>query len=302
MPKKSSKEEFINKSNTIHNFKYNYSLVEYINNKTKVKIICKEHGVFEQRPDNHIQKQKCPLCVNTNIKSNKDQFILKSKIKFGDLYDYSLVEYINNKSKVKIICKEHGVFEQKPNLHLSKSVKVACLKCSNEKRMINFEDIIKRMTIKHNQLYDYSKFEYNGQNSKSIIICKKHGEFKQTVLSHLNGIGCKKCKNSTGETTISNILESLNIEYITEYKFNDCIYKKKLPFDFYLPKFNICIEFNGKQHYEKIDFFGGGEYLKLIKKRDNIKRQYCKDNNITLIEIKYNEINNISNIISSYIE
>ncbi len=299
MPKKQTKEGFINRSNLIHNFEYDYSLVEYINNKTKVKIICKKHGVFEQRPDNHIQNQKCPLCINNNIKSNKEDFILKSIIKFGKLYDYSLVEYINNKTKVKIICKEHGLFEQKPDLHLSKFIKIPCLECSSKDRMIDTKNIINRMSIKHNNFYDYSKFIYNGQNNKSVIICPNHGEFKQTVLSHLNGRGCKKCKNSKGELLISNILDEMNVKYHTEYKFDDCYYKKKLPFDFYLPNYNTCIEFNGKQHYEEVNFFGGKKYLELIKKRDNIKRQYCKNNNIVLIEIKYNQ--NINDIISSYL-
>jgi len=299
MPIRQTKEGFIEKSNNIHNFEYDYSLVEYINNKTKVKIICKEHGEFEQRPDNHIQKQKCPLCVNTNIKSNKDEFILKSKIKFGNLYDYSLVEYINNKTKIRIICKEHGIFEQKPDLHLSKSVKTPCLECTSKSRMVDYDDIINRMSIKHNNFYDYSKFIYTGQNNKSIIICPNHGEFEQLVLAHLNGSGCKKCNNSKGELIISNILDTLNIDYKTEYKFDDCIHKKKLLFDFYLPNHNTCIEFNGKQHYEEVDFFGGKKYLELIKKRDNIKRQYCKNNNIVLIEIKYNQ--DINDTISSYL-
>ena len=89
--------------------------------------------------------------------------------KFGELYDYSLVEYINNKTKVKIICKEHGVFEQRPDLHLFK-VKNACIDCSAKNRMIDYDNIINRMSIEHNNFYDYSKFIYTGQNNKSIII------------------------------------------------------------------------------------------------------------------------------------
>ena len=218
-----TREDFIQKSNHIHNFEYDYSLVEYVNNKTKVKIICQKHGVFEQRPDNHIQNQKCSQCININIKSNREEFILKSKIKFGNLYNYSLVEYVNNKTKVKIICKKHGVFEQIPNLHLSRSVKIACLECTSKNRMVDYEDIVNRMSSKHNKFYNYSKFIYNGQNNKSTIICPTHGEFEQVVLAHLNGKGCKKCKNSKGELIISNILDELNIDYKTEYRFDDCI-------------------------------------------------------------------------------
>jgi hypothetical protein len=105
---------FIKKANLKHNNKYNYSLVDYINNKNKVKIICPIHDVFEQSPNDHLTGNGCSLCGNKNL--NKEFFIKKAKLKHGDRYDYSLVEYINNKTKVKIICPLHGVFEQAPKL------------------------------------------------------------------------------------------------------------------------------------------------------------------------------------------
>ena len=118
-------EDFINICKKIHGDKYDYSLVKYVNNKTKVKIICNDHGVFEQSPSNH-DKAGCPKCGGTGKITQKD-FIEKAKSVHGDRYDYSLTDYINSKIKIKIICKEHGIFEQWPG-HLLNGV--GCSTCN----------------------------------------------------------------------------------------------------------------------------------------------------------------------------
>ena len=110
---------------------------------------------------------------------------------------------------------------------------------------------------------------------------------------HLNSRGCPNCSNSKGALKIKNILDINNIEYFQEMRFNDCRNKNSLPFDFYLPEYKTCIEFDGLQHFESIDYWGGEERLNYIKKNDNIKNEYCKDNNIKLIRVPYYEINNI---------
>ena len=298
MPKRSTKEIFIEKSEKIHKNEYDYSSVNYINNKTKVIIICKVHGPFEQRPDNHIQGQKCQKCIGNNLKSNSEEFINKSIQKFGKIYDYSKVEYKNNKSKVKLICPKHGEFEQKPDNHFQ--TKIPCKKCDSEKRFINIKDLIENLKEIHNNYYDYSKLEYLGRNKKSIIICPKHGEFEQQINAHILGSGCKKCSQSNGEKIISSILNDRKIEFKSEFKFDDCKYKSHLKFDFYIPSKNLCIEFNGIQHYTPIEFFGGESYFKEMKVRDNIKVSFCKSNGINLLIIKYTkDRNKIEDLISS---
>lgn len=118
-------EEFIQKARKVHGDKYNYSLVDYKNAHTKIKIICPIHGEFEQRPNNHLDGRGCLKCASqnkgkkiskTNTK-NTDYFINKSKEIHGDKYDYSKVNYINNRTKVEIICPKHGSFWQIPNSH-----------------------------------------------------------------------------------------------------------------------------------------------------------------------------------------
>lgn len=298
--KKMNTEEFILKSKLIHGDKYDYSFVKYSNNKTKVKIICKEHGEFLQKPNNHLNGQNCMRCVNPNVKLETKDFIIKSKERFGDYYDYSKVEYKNNKTKVKLICPKHGEFEQKPNNHFIQ--KIPCKKCDSEKRFININTLIENLKEIHNNYYDYSKLEYIGRNKKAIIICPKHGEFEQRIHTHILGSGCKKCSQSNGEKLISHILYEMNIDFKTEHKFDDCKYKTHLKFDFYIPSKNICIEFNGLQHYKIVPFFGGEEYYKEIIMRDKIKEEYCKSKNIKLLTIKYTlERERINDIIFQYL-
>ncbi len=119
--------EFLEKANKIHNNKYDYSKFIYVNNKIKSIVICNEHGEFEQEPSSHLQGSGCGKCYGTHL-SNTIEFSLKANKIHNNKYDYSQVEYINNGIKIKIICPEHGVFEQKPKNHLSGQ---GCHKCSN---------------------------------------------------------------------------------------------------------------------------------------------------------------------------
>lgn len=122
--------------------------------------------------------------------------------------------------------------------------------------------------------------------------------FNQSPNSHLRGRGCPICKLSKGELNIKKFLENNKIEYIPQYRFKDCRDKNTLPFDFYLPNHNVCIEYDGKQHFEPYWCDVDGVSFNLTKKHDGIKNNFCSENNIKLIRIKYDDIN-ILNILSS---
>ena len=189
-------EIFIERSNTKHNFKYDYSKSKYIGAREYILIICKDHGEFLQTPSNHTHKTKpqgCPKCGNiTSAKkqsSNTAEFIKKSKLIYGEKYDYSKVNYITNSKNVIIICKYHDDFLQKPSNHLNGS---GCCKCGGTKKLTT-DEFITNAKIIHDNKYDYSKTKYILSREKVIIICKNHGEFLQTPNIHLNGSGCDKC-------------------------------------------------------------------------------------------------------------
>lgn len=298
--KKLTTNEFIKKANITHNNKYNYKNTNYINTLTDVNITCPEHGDFEQKASNHLNGNGCPTCGfisgGSKIKSNTETFINKANIIHNKTYDYSLVNYINVRTKIKILCTIHGIFEQLPSNHLSGS---GCYKCGNLSiatfKSKSNNDFIIDAKIKHNDEYDYSLVNYIDAKTKIKIICKKHVEFEQLPSNHLSGSGCPICNESKGEKEIRCFLIKNEIKFIRQKTFSDCKNINLLSFDFYLPDSNTCIEFNGRQHYEPINKWGGiPQYEKQII-NDKIKMKYCRDNNIPLIIIKYDD--NILNML-----
>jgi len=303
--KKLTTETFIKKAKEVHSDKYDYSLVKYVNANTKIKIICPKHGVFEQKPFLHLQNYGCQICGN-NIKLTTETFIKKAKEVHGDKYNYSLAKYVGSHLKIKIICPKHGVFEQKPNNHLCGQ---GCYRCGETIRSnIKFINANNSFLIKankiHSNLYDYSLVQYKNNRSKIKIICSKHGVFEQKVNSHLSGHGCPECNISKGELKIKNILDEKNIEYAFQKTFDDCITpnNRKLKFDFYLPNQNILIEYDGKQHYVPLNYFGGIKSFNVRKEYDEIKNKFAKDNNITLLRIPYFKYKIIDKLIQKIIE
>lgn len=191
MPNKKTQEQFIAEAIEIHNGRYDYSLVNYINSKTKVKILCKIHGEFMQNPTSHLSGIGCPVCSG-NTKLTTESFIEKAAKVHGNLYDYSNVVYTSSKSKVEIICRTHGSFWQVPSMHLSGN---GCATCKSKIKYTN-ETFIDKANKVHGDRYDYSLVQYKDSNTKIKIICKEHGMFSVKPNSHLSGVQCARCKNT----------------------------------------------------------------------------------------------------------
>lgn len=113
----------------------------------------------------------------------------------------------------------------------------------------------------------------------------------------MNGIGCPICKLSKGELRIKNYLDENKIKYVRQKKFRECKDKRMLPFDFYLPSENICIEFDGEQHFAIINYYGGTTNFEEIKKRDNIKNYFCEKSGITLIRLNKTNVDKIDELL-----
>ena len=288
-----STKQFIEEANLIHNNKYNYSKVNYINANTKVCIICPIHGEFWQTPANHLKGRKCPKCKFELLKrkntKSKEQFITEANIIHNNKYNYSKIEYVNTNTKVCIICPEHGEFWQTPANHLKKH---GCPKCSFEKNKdvnrSNANNFIKKAREIHGNRYDYSKIKYTNNRVEVCIVCPKHGEFWQTPHSHLCGCGCPNCQQSKLENKTKIILDNLNIKNIQRCDSSYLDWLDKQHLDFYLPDYKIAIECQGIQHYKPIKYFGGEKKFKTVQKLDEEKRNKLKEHNIELIYINYN--------------
>jgi predicted nucleic acid-binding Zn-ribbon protein len=194
-----TKEEFIEKARKIHGNFYDYSKVDYINNKTKVTIICPIHGKFEQSPNNHLKGQGCPKCgIQKNALSRTltaKEFVEKAKEVHQNKYDYSKVDYINNHTKVEIICPIHGSFWQQPKNHL---VGKGCPKCGVKSgatsRLLTAKEFIEKAKKVHGDLYDYSKITYKHNKAKVEIVCNTCGyPFQIVPYALLMGQGCPFC-------------------------------------------------------------------------------------------------------------
>ena len=283
-----TQDEFIKKCKEMWGDKYDYSLTKYKNANNKIKVIY-DGIVYEQCAQSHISGMAPEIHMNHN------SFIKYAKDKWGDKYDYSLVVYEHCKNKVKI--KYNGyIYEQTPEQHL---------KCAPENIRLSVKKTTEQFIIEANQVHDnkysYEKTNYIKNHIKVTITCPIHGDFDQNPLSHVQGCGCPNCNESHGEKEISIFLKSKKINFVRQKKFKNCRNVFELPFDFYIPSMGICIEFDGIQHFQPLDYFGGINTFEKLKINDEIKNNFCEDNYINLIRIKYNEIDKIEYILSKFI-
>lgn len=301
-----TKERFIERAIKKYGSKYDYNHVNYGNYISRVKIICPEHGEFWQSPKEHLRsKHGCQKCGDKKINDKRTlttgEFIKRSKKIHNHKYDYELVDYKNNITKVKIICPIHGVFEQDPCNHLRGN---GCNKCGQDrlakKVSVTVDNFISRSNLIHENKYDYSLVKNITPiiSTKVPIICPEHGVFEQIAHNHLSGYGCLKCSHN-GKSKDEAILEKYFIKNNISYSKNTYQILNKKELDFYLPDYNIAIEINGMYWHNETK--GKHKYHHLDK------LNLCKDKNIRLLQytdydltvkknIVFSQLNSILNI------
>lgn len=211
--------EFISKAKAVHGDKYDYSQTVYTNMKTKLAVICRVHGVFEQLPTNHIYGGfNCPKCA-PSAKQNIEIFIKRAKLVHGDKYDYSRTIYHGADSDLVINCLIHGEFTQRAIGHLNGS---GCHKCALIRS--DTKSFIEKARLIHGEKYNYSKTDYKKTREKIIIICPTHGEFLQKPMEHLKGFGCIDCGGSKLLTTDKFIQKAKSI-HGEKYDYSKADYK-----------------------------------------------------------------------------
>lgn len=297
-------ESYIQKAKLIHGKKYDYSKTSYVHNHQKLIIICPEHGDFEVRASNHITKQANGCIKCGEIRSHNEQrksmesFLNEANKVHNFKYDYSDSQYKNFNSKISIKCNTHGNFTQLVSNHLNG---MGCSKCSFESREIkpeNFDSYLIRFKEVHNDYYNYEKSIYKGYDNKILVICPLHGDFECAVYNHLKGRGCPKCRRSKGELEISKWLDNNSINYIDQYKINECRNIRPLPFDFYIESHNLLIEFQGEQHSKQLTGNWTRYDLKSRQETDLKKKNFALNNNYNFLEINFNE--NIKQKLNEY--
>lgn len=304
--RKLTTQEWVEKAIQIHGDKYDYSKVDYKGSTFKVTIICKEHGEFDQNSHDHLCNKGCKECGKLKQGSNKSnilEFIQKSNLIHNNFYNYSKSIYNTSKDKILIICPVHGEFLQTAGDHLEGK---GCLKCGRIKNIFartkSLDDFIKCSSKVHANYYNYDFVKYITTHTKVVISCPIHGKFLQSPNKHLKGQGCPKCMYKNQQKLFDKLQKDCKQELVYEYS-PDWLGRQR--FDMYFLKYNIAVEYNGKQHQVPIKHFGGDVGFQKTQERDNIKRQKCKDNDCVLFEVKYDYdendyeelVNNINSII-----
>ena len=187
MRRKKTREEFIAEARKVHGDKYDYSLVEYIDYSSPVRIICPVHGEFWQRPSDHLNcKDACYRC--RGVVKTTEEFIEEARKVHGDRYDYSQADFQGMIDRITIICRKHGLFSQMVRLHLMGR---GCPRCVGRGRTT--AEFIEKAKEVHGEKFDYSQTEYVDTKTLVSISCREHGPFQMLPHNHLKGQGCPKC-------------------------------------------------------------------------------------------------------------
>lgn len=260
-------------------------LSEYKGNIKHVLMKHEDCGTeYLQTPQKFLKGRRCHNCspskklTKEKLQSDIDK-LFPNKFKI-------LSEYKNSHTKIRVLnchCGHEYEIKQQ-DLKQGKD----CFKCHGSKKYSQKEF---ELLFNDKKLKGYSLVGiYDGIN--------KNVEIKHDVCGKVFNIvpsryfrqfkKCPKCfTKSKGEDLIASFLDKLNISYEREYKFKDCKNKRELPFDFYLPDKNVCIEYQGIQHYKSVDIFGGNYNFEYTQHNDKIKKEYCENNNIELLEVPY---------------
>ncbi|MCK5775119.1 MAG: hypothetical protein KAH25_03030 [Bacteroidales bacterium] len=290
-------EQRIESASKLYDGLYSYNKVT--SHVGLVTITCMAHGDFKTDLGRHSKGLAiCPRCAFINKKIKMvETFKNNAHEKFNDQFSYDedvFDNYINDSSlirfdniRLRIECKDHGFFYSKPSTHL-KSDWGICRECLRIKRELEF---IKESRSLHNNRYTYENYQWAFNDVPSYITCPKHGDFIMRPSGHIGRLsGCPECGFSSGELEVSKVLREFEIIYEYEKEFDDLVGTGggRLRFDFFVESLNLCIEFDGRQHFEANEHFGGTKQLENQQRHDELKNTYCEDSGIHLIRIPYN--------------
>ena len=214
MSKSVTTADFIQRAREVHGNQYDYSKVLYVAARSKVVIICPEHGEFKQIPAGHCSGRGCHECGG-NKPLSVARFVERASKKHSDRYDYSHVKYENVESKIEIICPDHGPFFQRSMSHLKGFGCPRCGRINTAKKLgHSTQRFLEDAQKAHGNKYDYSQVRYINALTNVTIICPDHGSFDQMPANHIRDVGCPKC----GDESAAMLRTRTTEEFVQEAK------------------------------------------------------------------------------------
>lgn len=282
-----SEEEFISRARQVHGDKFDYSQLGYKNITGVVNIICPKHGMFTTTGRIHLRSDY-PKCSKDREKVSIEEFKQRLFNRHGDKYSIIEDSYDGLKSPARFIYSKHGEYEYLPFNCLNVE-SAGCKECKRENSMNDGGQVLELIKMKHGDKFDYSKFKYSGMNYPCVVTCSKHGDIETTPYKLLiQEYGCQLCSKETGmnryETEIYIFLKSI---YDGEIIIQDRSVLDGRELDFYIPEYNLAIEFNGIAfHHSSKDL--DDKFLSQAYKDKNYHHKIfmdCKSKGVKLISI-----------------
>lgn len=285
---------------------------EIENARSKVIFICPIHGkittdLWSAAHSGCTCKKCTSIKSSRNLTLTKEELIKRVNAKNNDVL-LNPDDYMNcNEKNLRVQCGSCGsVFVT--SLNSVKNGGGRCRDCANKSTNINSRitpDEIERRVNSVNGNILLNKSEAKTPTSRLEIMCSCGNIFHTNLRNyeHHPTNRCRRCsrRESSGEFLVRNILLAYNISFDIEHKFSDCKDKGLLRFDFYLPDYNVCIEYDGQLHYEARVGRGGDKQLADRQRKDKIKDDYCKNNNIGLLRIPYYKSQNAEDMICDFL-
>ena len=301
-------ETFKRRMHELYGDKYTFVWSDFKNKQSLIRFTCKEHGEQRRSVTGLLDGKGCAYC---NGKFYPPDWIKNARAVHGEKYEYDESRPPQRVADIiRYKCPVHGWQETRYDCHVLQGC--GCALCAGVQNKLPTEDRkqrwIERCRKKFNDRFDYSLFEYVDNDTKGTIICREHHcSFITDPWTHLRGSGaCPLCSSSKGEALIRTWLENNKVKFDTQYKLpNENMFCKRqyLLADFYLPDLNLIIEMNGEQHYQPVEHFNTKDWTFEDQQiRDDTLRAYCKTHKISLLEIKYDKIDKIPQILSKAIK
>jgi len=297
-----TQQEYLRRAVDVHGTKYDNSLIMFERMHDEIVVVCRDHGKFSPTATNYLAGTGCPVCGTVRAAASRtpklvlqnDDVLARFREIHGERYDYTQVVYEHSNRHVTIVCRQHGAFSQTPSGHWAGD---GCPECGRLTRAANqvltTDEVIPRFRQLHGDRYDYADTHYDRFRRRVSIRCRRHGPFLQTPQAYLEGKGCPRCSQSSGETRAAAWLQEHGIAFLIEFP----VEIEGLPrhwFDFYLPGRGAFVEIDGPHHFAPVRYGGMSQeeaqrVFEATQQRDARKDSWAAENARMVHRILWND-------------